>query len=97
MMLQYKRKVWLDKAAEAKGRALPVDQPVTWAQNLGEGQTLHFLALKAAPSFPILGQLLLQQETIELLLDPVDKVIFGRGEEDTVQAEKGQGDRWQSL
>jgi hypothetical protein len=54
-MLRYKGKVWLGKLAEAKGRAFLVDQPVTWAQNLGEGQTMPILALKATPSFPVLG------------------------------------------
>lgn len=54
-MFQHKGKVWLDKSAEAKGKALRVDQPGTCAQNLAEGQTLPFLAIKASPSFPVLG------------------------------------------
>lgn len=44
-----------------------------------------------------LGQLLLQQEAVQLFLDAVHKVILRRGEEDAIQAKEGQGDGWESL
>lgn len=42
-----------------------------------------------------LGQLLLQQEAVQLFLDALHEVILRRGEEDAIQAKEGQGEGWE--